>query len=550
MNKKKIISINIIFIVLTFISFLGSSFLLSKNNKNNYINSLNNYISIIDNLYDESDESISKIDSSFSLFDSYRITLISYKDGKVIYDNNLNYNKEENRLEEFIEHQNGNPYYKISLTTNKNNLYVVKRSKNSLNFIRVGVDAELISDYNHLVILIGSIILLIIDISFILISYFLFKKEFNNIKDEIKNINSLLKTDSIIDNDSLKITLNNTYLVLKNNLNELEEEKRRNKFILDNIKQGFVILDNNLNIIKMNEYSLKIFDIKDNYLNKNILYFDNGCEIENELNNFNEDIKIFEIPINDKYYEFLASKIILNNNSSLISLIIFDISKEKEIEISKKEFFQNASHELKSPLTSIIGYEELINKKIITNQEEINKINEKILNESLRMKNIVLDMLSLASLESKINKNKELLNLKDFILEIESRYDLKLKEKNITLINDLNDYYLNINKEDINKLINNVFINSINYNKNNGSIIITLKNNYLSIKDSGIGISNNDQKYIFNRFYRVDKARSKESSGTGLGLAIVKHICINNNIEIKLISELDKGSEFIFTFNN
>ena len=550
MNKKKIISINIIFIVLTFISFLGSSFLLSKNNKNNYINSLNNYISIIDNLYDESDESISKIDSSFSLFDSYRITLISYKDGKVIYDNNLNYNKEENRLEEFIEHQNGNPYYKISLTTNKNNLYVVKRSKNSLNFIRVGVDAKLISDYNHLVILIGSIILLIIDISFILISYFLFKKEFNNIKDEIKNINSLLKTDSIIDNDSLKITLNNTYLVLKNNLNELEEEKRRNKFILDNIKQGFVILDNNLNIIKMNEYSLKIFDIKDNYLNKNILYFDNGCEIENELNNFNEDIKIFEIPINDKYYEFLASKIILNNNSSLISLIIFDISKEKEIEISKKEFFQNASHELKSPLTSIIGYEELINKKIITNQEEINKINEKILSESLRMKNIVLDMLSLASLESKINKNKELLNLKDIILEIESRYDLKLKEKNITLINDLNDYYLNINKEDINKLINNVFVNSINYNKNNGSIIITLKNNYLSIKDSGIGISNNDQKYIFNRFYRVDKARSKESSGTGLGLAIVKHICINNNIEIKLISELDKGSEFIFTFNN
>ena len=537
MTKKKFIISESIFISLSIAILLGSYFPIKNNQEKNSINNLNNYISLIDNMYSNDNEDVSKIESSFKDLSNYRISLISYKDGSVIYDNYTNYNKDENRLEEFIKHQDSKPYYKVSLTTNLNTLYIVKRCTNSYNFIRLGIAKNEVFRFSNIYLIVASSTILLINILVALLNIYQYKKSKKYAKS-LSNLNSLIKYDG----DDLNVL----YSKLNDQLSTYSKEIEKNNYILDNMKQGFIILDSSLNVVNINEYSKKIF-IKQNENESNILYFENGELIEKELKDFNEDSKTFELKINNKWYEFLASKTV-SNSTSFIVLIILDITSNKEIEISKRQFFQNASHELKSPLTTIIGYEELIEKNILKNEDDIKHANEVILKESLRMKNIVLDMLSLASLESNISKPIESLNLKEVILDIEEKYQLNLNNKNINVSNNLNDYQITINKEDIYRLVNNIFINAINYNVDKGMIFVTLKDNVLSIKDTGIGISESDQQHVFERFFRTDKSRSKESNGTGLGLAIVKHICINNNIKIELKSHLNKGSEFIFTF--
>lgn len=537
MTKKKFIISESIFISLSIAILLGSYFPIKNNQEKNSINNLNNYISLIDNMYSNDNEDVSKIESSFKDLSNYRISLISYKNGSVIYDNYTNYNKDENRLDEFIKHQDSKPYYKVSLTTNLNTLYIVKRCTNSYNFIRLGIAKKDVFHFSYIYLIAASSTILLINILVVLLNIYQYKKSKKYAKS-LSNLNSLIKYDG----DDLNVL----YSKLNDQLSTYSKEIEKNNYILDNMKQGFIILDSSLNVVNINEYSKKIF-IKQNENESNILYFENGELIEKELKDFNEDSKTFELKINNKWYEFLASKTI-SNSTSFIVLIILDITSNKEIEISKRQFFQNASHELKSPLTTIIGYEELIEKNILKNKDDIKHANEVILKESLRMKNIVLDMLSLASLESNISKPIESLNLKEVILDIEEKYQLNLNNKNINVSNNLNDYQITINKEDIYRLVNNIFINAINYNVDKGMIFVTLKDNVLSIKDTGIGISESDQQHVFERFFRTDKSRSKESNGTGLGLAIVKHICINNNIKIELKSHLNKGSEFIFTF--
>ena len=269
--------------------------------------------------------------------------------------------------------------------------------------------------------------------------------------------------------------------------------------------------------------------------------------LENELKDFKENSKSFIINHDNKMYEIEANKIHLDNKI-YIALLIIDVSKDNEMVIMKKEFFANASHELKSPLTTIIGYQELIKSKMITKKVDLEKINLATLKEANRMKNIVLDMLDLSKLEYEQNKEIDNINLKDVINDVIKNLETQKASKNIKITAELKDFSLNINKDDAYKLINNLILNAINYNKENGSINIKLDDK-LIISDTGIGISELDLPHIFERFYRVDKARSKDNSGTGLGLAIVKHICLNYKFKISVESKIDIGTTFTILFH-
>ncbi len=550
MNKKRLIVTDIIFLISTFLIFLLSIFSISSKLQSDSILDLNNYVSIINNIY-QSDDYLDEIDDYFKDLSDFRITILSYKDGSVIYDNDSNYNKDENRLEEFILHEDGKAYYKVSLTTNKETLYVVKRSDSTLNFIRLGIQKNEILNFTYNVSIYGSIILLIINLVFFYLSYLYFKNNIKSLKQEINKLNTLVNDTSLINNEidieSLKEMINKTYSLLDLKINELENEKNQNTFILDNMDEGFIILDDKFNIKEINKYSYKIFDVKEDIKNKNLLYLENGSKIETNLKDLS-DYKTFEFINNDSSYIVIA-RLIKFNNQKLISLIFLNVTDSKRIEKSKKEFFMNASHELKSPLTSIIGYEELIKEGIINKKDDIDHINEVILKESLRMKRIVLDMLEISKLENNIETPKEMINFKDIILSTLDDLKGEIELKNIEVITSLNDLNYLINKEESRSLIFNLISNAINYNKDNGKIFISIKNNIISIKDTGIGIKKDDINHIFERFYMVDKARSKEKGSTGLGLAICKHIALNNHIEIKVNSKINEGSEFLLIFS-
>ena len=217
----------------------------------------------------------------------------------------------------------------------------------------------------------------------------------------------------------------------------------------------------------------------------------------------------------------------------------------------RQEFTSNVSHELKTPLHVISGYAELI-KEGIVKDSDVKEFGEKIYSEASRMSKLVEDIMKISKLESDKTIEKTELKLKNIVVAIVDSLMIEADKKNVKFKLSLNDCSISGNYDSIYSLIFNLVDNAIKYNKTNGKITIKLQevsnNVILSVKDTGIGIPKEDLDRIFERFYRVDKSRSKDSGGTGLGLAIVKHSLIVNNATIKVESELKKGSTFTVTF--
>ena len=217
----------------------------------------------------------------------------------------------------------------------------------------------------------------------------------------------------------------------------------------------------------------------------------------------------------------------------------------------RQEFTSNVSHELKTPLHVISGYAELI-KEGIVKDSDVKEFGEKIYSEASRMSKLVEDIMKISKLESDKTIEKTQLKLKNIVVTIVDSLMIEADKKNVKFKLSLNDCSISGNYDSIYSLIFNLVDNAIKYNKTNGKITIKLQevsnNVILSVKDTGIGIPKEDLDRIFERFYRVDKSRSKDSGGTGLGLAIVKHSLIVNNATIKVESELKKGSTFTVTF--
>ena len=239
----------------------------------------------------------------------------------------------------------------------------------------------------------------------------------------------------------------------------------------------------------------------------------------------------------------------------------FEIIKSKRNEIKllknkeqfRKEFLGNISHEIKTPIFNIQGYI----LTLIDGGLHDNNINEKYLKLAERNINrlieIVDDLDKITKLETgELELKKTKFNITELIKDITESLEYKAKKRNITLeIINTNKNFVYADKYQITSLLSNLIRNSINYGNENGKteINISTKNNlvYISIKDNGIGIPKTDITKIFQRFYRVDKSRSRDLGGSGLGLSIVKHIIEAHNQKIEVKSKINVGSEFIFT---
>lgn len=549
MNKKSLVLQDFLFFITTFLIFIISISLVLTYSRKESDDNLVHYSEIVLALYDEGNNDYSEVDKAFNESIDIRVTILNGSNGDVIYDNNPNYNQEENRLNEFLNYADKGIYEKYSLTLNDEMFYLV-RSDGS-NYIRVGILKSEVMEVTNNIALYGSIGLILLNIIYFILSYLYFKKNIDTLKEEVIKLDCLVNPQSFIkdfDIQDLKNTMSKSYTLINEQINEVKSEKEKYEFILNNISEGFIVLDLNYNIIQINKYALNIFNKNFNEVyGHNIVYLYNASNLLNNIEKMDKGFKSFKEKIDERIYEFEINKITFNN-INLIAILFIDITNEENTEIMKKEFFANASHELKSPLTSIIGYQELIKEGIIKDNNEIKNISEKTLKESIRMKNIVLDMLELSKLESKEVKEIESLNLKEIIEDIISSNEVLIKQKNIKITANLKDFYINSSFEDIQKLLSNIISNAINYNNINGEIEIILKDNSFICKDTGIGIKKEDLPRIFERFYRVDKSRSKENSGTGLGLAIVKHICLNYHYKIKVDSKFGLGTTFTITF--
>lgn len=233
---------------------------------------------------------------------------------------------------------------------------------------------------------------------------------------------------------------------------------------------------------------------------------------------------------------------------------------ELEIEKAKKalfheksirqEFFANVSHELKTPLTSIKGYTELLVQGFVKNEEEREEFYKRILAETGNMCDLIEDSLEISRLESReVSLKKTQVRLCILLEEILDSLKMMADKYEVTLHKECEPITVWADVNQMTALLKNLIANGIKYNRPGGEVwVYVLKQNgklMLIVKDNGIGIEKEEQKHIFERFYRVDKGRCKKTGGTGLGLSIVKHIVEYNEGTIELESSLGKGSRFV-----
>lgn len=580
MNKKQLIIQYIITFLLSIILLLtcfGVTYLSSENEAKNNLKIYANDIALRYEGIEEND----LITQNFEKIIGFRVTILPLDSNEVVLEIN-NINKlpySEDRLEEFKSNIN-KFYYKSSLTLNEDVLYYVRLNNNSNYLIRVGLVRSSIIYNSLLVLIFGSTIVFILLSLYYVYLYKVYKKNFEIVEKEVNKLSLLTNSPNLLNYkiDELKVLsslIDTTSSLIKENINELNKEKEKIEYIINNIEEGLIILDSNKNIILINNFVLNLLNInisnKKDYINKNISYLFFPSIVDeylnklinnkdnNDLNNNNNNNKslTLELERNNKYYEFLFS-IIKNDddNNYLYSIIINDITNLKNTIKMKKEFFQNSSHELKSPLTSIIAYIEMIDNNLLNSEEEIKEANTSILKNAKRMKELIDNMLYLSNLENneyKINKASNC-SLKEYITSlIKDSYKLKLKNKNIKieLININNeDIVINIEDNDLKMLLSNLIDNAIKYSNNDSKIEIIIDNftSSLSIIDHGIGIKENEIDSIFNRFKRSDEAIKNVEEGYGLGLAIVKHIIIKYNYKIEVTSKEGEGSQFKIIF--
>lgn len=248
-------------------------------------------------------------------------------------------------------------------------------------------------------------------------------------------------------------------------------------------------------------------------------------------------------------YQYEELNIISNTTIRLTSSIQQYVKKRELEKRIRQEFFSNASHELKTPITSIKGYAELIHSGMITDEKTFRDFIERILIETDHMTTLINDILMISRLESnevEVTTTKIRMNL--VVNDILETLKPQAISQEVTIQCECEPITIQGNLKQMTELLSNLISNGIKYNKQGGTVWVVLYQHgnhmHIQVRDNGMGISDEDQKRIFERFYCVDKGRSKKMGGTGLGLAIVKHIVEYNQGKIELKSEVGKGSRF------
>jgi two-component system phosphate regulon sensor histidine kinase PhoR len=323
--------------------------------------------------------------------------------------------------------------------------------------------------------------------------------------------------------------------------------------IVTNINFPLALLDNkgmflisNESFLRLNKIS-KIVELKeDNQLNTDVSVFMRESYLKEA--NFQRGLSI-----NGQDYNALSITIYENNRFVGTLFIFQNITNILERERIQKRFITDASHELKTPISAIKGMIEILNRDDFNDQETLIDFHNQIEVETKRMEKIINDMLNLSRSSSKnVLLDMSVFNLHDLVNEVSKSYTMLIKEKKLDFINEIDtELKLYADKDKFYHIISNLLSNSIKSSEK-GELRITsrmVNNRFeLSIKDDGIGIEPNEIPYIFDRYYRVDESRSRQTGGSGLGLAIVKAYVQAHKGQIEVKSSLNVGTTFKLIF--
>lgn len=444
-----------------------------------------------------------------------------------------------------------------SYTINRDMLYVAVLLKDKGQILAVSRVSIFMVDFDFLI---DSLkyniaeVIVIITIIALLLAFILSRTLSNPLKNLVNVVKKVSKGDfgvrAMIKNDDeiglLAESFNNMVDNTKTLFTEINKQKDELNSIIKSIQEGLVVINKEERISLCNESFIRMFGIED-VLGKFYWEIIRNNQVYDLVKKVLSESKNLSVEVRLKNDYFICSANQINSFKELV-LIFYNISELKKVENIKRDLVVNVSHELRTPLTVMKGYLETIEDTI---GDENKKYLEIVINHTNRLINIVQDLLTVSMLEEKNLKLEYTdVDLEKFFNYIQATFEQKIKSKGL---------YLNINRDEnlkhihadefkLEQMLINLIDNSIKYTDKGGVTVNAFVEKQFAvfeIIDTGIGIPAQDQSRVFERFYTVDKSRSRQIAGTGLGLSIVKHIVALHNGTISVESTIGSGSKFI-----
>ncbi len=512
---------------------------------------------------------------SISEVSSSRVTII-LPNGKVISDSSFNFSKMENHIDrdevkQAILGQVGEAL-RHSPTLGEDFLYIAvplySKSGELVGVLRNSVSVSNLQDsLSNLTrkVLIWSLLLLFVLTYFIYAQAKKISAPLELIKKHVEHFSLdeleesvLLGQSNTEEIDSLFRSVKKMSIQLRSQFVKISKQRNEMNAVFTSMIEGVITILPDLTVYHINRSALNLFDYPaDNRIKGTPL----STIIENEeILNFAKKLLSHhnslatEVKFGDKTLEIHGSMLDLDDNSLQGAVLVFDdITKMRELETHRTEFVANVSHELKTPLTVIQGYVETLKEEDIDDKETRLKFMTTIERHTIRLKAIVEDLLALSSLEKESSLgNLELaeVSIKKLLSNVIELCRPRAKAKNILIECNCVDAIIKVAPSLIEQAIMNLLDNAIKYGPENTevSLLTYVEDDYITItvSDKGQGIAPHHLPRLFERFYSVDKARSRELGGSGLGLSIVKHIALSHGGEVDVKSEIGIGTQFIF----
>ena len=481
-----------------------------------------------------------------------RITWIA-SDGDILFDNQADITKMENHSdrEEFIEavETGVGSSSRHSYTLTKNTFYEAKLLSDG-SVLRISMYQKSVFSLLWGLIQPFGIILILA----IAIAYFIAERIAKQIMEPLDEIDleHPLREESYEELTPFLKRIHYQKKQIRWQLEELNQQKLEFEQVVSHMKEGLVLLDANDQIISINPAALELFQTTLECIGNDFLSVERKQKLTQTIEKAREEgWGQVRIEKNNREYQFDVTSI--HTEKGIIGSVIlaFDITEQRNAEKMRREFSANVSHELKTPLQSIIGSAELLQNNLVKN-EDVPRFIGHIHTEASRLVVLIEDVIRLSELDEEQKMEKDEISLYQITAEVLESLKDKATIRKIRLNLDGNEGRMTGVYRLLYEVVYNLCENAIKYNVDGGNVSVTIKETEkeagIIVEDTGIGIPVEHQNRVFERFYRVDKSHSKKSGGTGLGLSIVKHAVSYHNGTIELTSEEGNGTKVEILF--
>lgn len=476
----------------------------------------------------------------------FRITLIS-SDGDVLFDDSVeaanlgdHSDRDEFKMASLYGYGSSRRY---SSTLSTSTIYAASRLDDG-SIIRVSMTRS--SILMQLLSLIPGMLLVFLLSAFVAV--FVSKKLSAKIIEPLNclDLDAPLKNNTYDELSPLLVKIDAQQKEIKAKMDELEKRKREFEGITDNMSESLVLLNSDDVIISMNKAAMRLFSIDESGYGKDILTLERDMAFVEALKRSHEGVKVeSHYTKNGFEYSLVISPICENEKPIGFCLLFLDITEKSRSEELRREFSANVSHELKTPLQTILASSELLSAGVVKREDEKDFISN-IHSEASRLVSLIDDCIRISELDEGSTMQFDDISITSLIEDVSNTLKGAADKKEISIDVVCEDLKLHCVPHLFYEIVYNLVDNAIRYNKVGGTIEVLLKKCdkeiQLRVKDSGIGIPKDSLERIFERFYRVDKSHSRLSGGTGLGLSIVKHAVLYQGGKLFVESTLGKGT--------